>query len=458
MNASEIERELDELETRIERLRALYEQYFMGLEKLEPLIVRKDVDRRIWVLRRVQIRNTALRFKFQTLVQRYNTFQQYWLRITREIENGTYRRDVVRVARRFGAKEALTILGRKRAQKYADLAAIQAAQADRRRRGDSEFLEELSDDDLLEDEEGYEAFLSDDEIAEDVDEAFSDLSDGSAKAEPEAAVRGTPKEDVEAKTIPAPARRGRSGDGLRALRIPRPPPVPALKDAEPSAKAAWAGAPGPADGGDDDDEMEKTIEFRKLPMPRPSDPEAAKRRLIELAAEMKSQRGMSANEIKEMQEMGGPLELDLDFAEPRTQPPKKTTRPPPKRSSTAKMPAVKGSAGPGSGRSGAGSTRRTTRSMKAVRVPTPAPAEKPKSRPPVNRGEELGEQRLKQIYDKYIETRQGTNEPVAGMTYEKVADSLKTQADKLRSMHPGKRVDYEVVVKNGKTLLKPILR
>ena len=59
-------------------MRALYEQYFIGIEKIEPQIPRKDVERRIWVLRREQIRNTGLRFKFQMLVQRYNTFQQYW--------------------------------------------------------------------------------------------------------------------------------------------------------------------------------------------------------------------------------------------------------------------------------------------------------------------------------------------------------------------------------------------
>ncbi len=99
--------------------------------------------------------------------------------------------------------------------------------------------------------------------------------------------------------------------------------------------------------------------------------------------------------------------------------------------------------------------------MRAVRPPSsPAPAsERPKSRPPAARKkQELGDQRLQQIYNKYIETRRDTNEPVAGMTYEKVAESLKSQADKLRAMHPDKSVDYEVVVKNGKTLLKPILR
>src|SRR5580698_10299004 len=134
METTEDERTLEDLETRIERLRALYEQYFMGIEKIEPQIPRKEVDRRIYVLRREQIRNTAMRFKFQMLIQRYNTLQQYWHRITREIENGTYRRDVMRAAARFGEKEALTVLGKKRQKMYARLAEAQGGGA----RGDDE--------------------------------------------------------------------------------------------------------------------------------------------------------------------------------------------------------------------------------------------------------------------------------------------------------------------------------
>ena len=38
----------------------------MGIERLEPLILRKEVDRRLWVLRSEQIRNTGMRFKLQT--------------------------------------------------------------------------------------------------------------------------------------------------------------------------------------------------------------------------------------------------------------------------------------------------------------------------------------------------------------------------------------------------------
>ena len=68
MTPAEIQRELDELETRLERLRIKYDQYFTGIEKMLPFVSRKDVDRRFQTLHREQMRNTSLRFRFQILV------------------------------------------------------------------------------------------------------------------------------------------------------------------------------------------------------------------------------------------------------------------------------------------------------------------------------------------------------------------------------------------------------
>ncbi|MGH7269314.1 MAG: MXAN_5187 C-terminal domain-containing protein [Polyangiaceae bacterium] len=102
MEPRDVERLLGELETAVDRLRALYEQYFMGYEKIEPTVPRKDVDRRIHVFRKEQIRNTALRFRFQMVLQRYNTYQTHWQRICRQIECGTYKRHLVRAKQRFG--------------------------------------------------------------------------------------------------------------------------------------------------------------------------------------------------------------------------------------------------------------------------------------------------------------------------------------------------------------------
>jgi hypothetical protein len=132
VDATELETALEELETRLERLRALYEQYFLGIEKMPPAVVRADVERRIWTLRREQIHNTAKRFRLQTIVQRFNTFQQYWQRICREIENGTYSPHVARARKKSNASEALTIMARRRLGAYSLEARKAAAeQADR---------------------------------------------------------------------------------------------------------------------------------------------------------------------------------------------------------------------------------------------------------------------------------------------------------------------------------------
>ena len=75
----------------------------MGIEKLQPSVVLKDVERRVQVLRKTQIRNTALRFRFQMTIQKLSTYQAHWQRICRQIEEGTYKRDVRRANERFGA-------------------------------------------------------------------------------------------------------------------------------------------------------------------------------------------------------------------------------------------------------------------------------------------------------------------------------------------------------------------
>ena len=114
MESEELELAINELEVRLERLRALYEQYFLGFEKIEPTVARKDVDRRIYVLRREKIRNTARRFRLQNIIQRYNTFQQYWQRICREIENGTYKRHLLRAEKLAGPNALMTAAARRR--------------------------------------------------------------------------------------------------------------------------------------------------------------------------------------------------------------------------------------------------------------------------------------------------------------------------------------------------------
>ncbi len=106
MSPEEFDHEVSQLEVNLDRLRALYEQYFLGIERIEPSVARKTVDRQFWQLKRVTMRNTARRFRFQTLVQRYNTLQQHWMKVCRQIENGTYPRHVKRAKQRHDESTA----------------------------------------------------------------------------------------------------------------------------------------------------------------------------------------------------------------------------------------------------------------------------------------------------------------------------------------------------------------
>src|SRR5690606_25322840 len=100
MTNDEYQALLDETEQRIERLRALYEQWFQGMERLEPQKLRQDVERRARALRQSPPRNTALRFRQQTILQRLVTLSTYWDRVAREIEEGRFRRGIERARRR----------------------------------------------------------------------------------------------------------------------------------------------------------------------------------------------------------------------------------------------------------------------------------------------------------------------------------------------------------------------
>jgi hypothetical protein len=123
LSPEEFDNEVSQLELNLDRLRALYEQYFLGIERIEPAVARKTVDRQFWNLKRITMRNTARRFRFQTLVQRYNTLQQHWMKVCRQIENGTYPRHVKRAKQRGETELTLkkpTLDGRSKDEAIAD--------------------------------------------------------------------------------------------------------------------------------------------------------------------------------------------------------------------------------------------------------------------------------------------------------------------------------------------------
>ncbi|HET6417779.1 MAG TPA: MXAN_5187 C-terminal domain-containing protein [Polyangiales bacterium] len=281
MTPKEFEIMLSDAEVQLTRIKHLYEQWFQGLERIEPQIPRKQFDRLLHELRKQQPRNTGLRFRFQTLIQRYTTLQTYWKRIGRQIEEGTYRRDLLRARRR---REAA------REQRALD-----------RQRGSNSPVELDPNDDL------------------DMDRLVADASDRM--------------------------------DQL-------------LKAPDPSSKGA-------------------TLDLDDSTASAAASPATAR------------------------------------FGKPKSRRP---------------MPPVR--------------EQSISATMPSRRAPPPIAA----------RSKGPGEARMRQIYESYVEAKRNNRERTDKIDYETVAKSLKKMVPKLDRKHKGKRIDFQVVVKDGKVGIKPVVK
>ena len=99
-----IDARLEEMERKLERMRGLYESFFMGIERSPPDVLRRDVNRQILEMQQVTISNSSLRFRYQALTQRWVLLITYWNRIMREIEAGTFSRDLAKAKRHMASK------------------------------------------------------------------------------------------------------------------------------------------------------------------------------------------------------------------------------------------------------------------------------------------------------------------------------------------------------------------
>ncbi|MGB5192580.1 MAG: MXAN_5187 C-terminal domain-containing protein, partial [Polyangiales bacterium] len=79
--------------------------------------------------------------------------------------------------------------------------------------------------------------------------------------------------------------------------------------------------------------------------------------------------------------------------------------------------------------------------------------------PPIpSRAKGPGDARMRQIYESYVEAKRRNNERTDKVDYETVAKSLKKMVPKLDRKHKGKRIDFTVVVKDGKVGIKPVVK
>lgn len=79
---------LEVMEEMIKKLKVHYELFFAGARKLPPTEERKRLDALIHEIAREKMRDNTRRFRFNTLVGRYNQFRELWSRKMREREEG----------------------------------------------------------------------------------------------------------------------------------------------------------------------------------------------------------------------------------------------------------------------------------------------------------------------------------------------------------------------------------
>ncbi len=294
MTPKEFEIMLSNAEIQLSRIKHLYEQWFQGIERIEPQIPRKQFDRALHALRKEQPRNTAIRFRFQTLIQRYTTLQTYWRRIGRQIEEGTYRRDLLRARRRREAGRA------EREQEMVRRSSVPVE------------LDPNADVNL-------------DELIADASERIDEL-----KRAPIVAAKAAAADTEETATT------------LQNIRAQRARPPAPQKTQAPAAR------------------------FSKPKSRRPA------------GTKETPNTGSSANR-----------------------------RAPPEIAARSKGP---------------------------------------------------GDARMRQIYESYVEAKRSNNERVDKIDYERVAKSLKKMVPVLDRKHKGKRIDFKVVVKDGKVGIKPVVK
>lgn len=405
MDLQEIAHEVEELEPRLERLKALYEQYFMGLEKLEPQTLRRDIDRKFWQLRKMRIQNTALRFRLQMLIQRYNTYQQYWARIMREMERGTYRRDILRAAERVGQKEALTIVGRRRAQ----------------------IFKRLADEQTRRKERAQAATALADEQAAALAEAAAGTGSAASFEDPPTAEwipqRGEALDDeTDAPTLPPPTGPEAAAIGRTRATAEDEDEIPTMPP--PSAEAAVLAAAGAA------------AALRPAGLPTASDAIPPSERFTDPLPPA----------------AGGPL---VPSAPPPSsvRPPLSSPLPPPSMPPSSRRP-------PASGRPPGESPLPPPSSSAAPagRKARPSLSPRPDPRPARPAAAGAGDDSMRQLYDDYVAAKRRGNEPTGGLTFDKLERSLREQTERLRQKHGNKHIEFEVVTIGGRALIRPVIK
>jgi hypothetical protein len=355
------------LENELAELKAGYEQYFLGVERAAPLKRHDALKKRINVLKNQFVRQTAVKFRIQNLSQKLVTYERLWERTLKEIENGSYRRDLVRA--------------RRHAQSRKTKEPNQPPQDDVDLNFDVDENEDVDLGDFDEDPPKPGA-----DFAE-LDELDSAL---------DRALGGSPK--TASQPLPQPVAVQRPA----TTRLPAGSPLVGGQTGSHST-AAMPNSPGAA--------------HTAAPEPSPA--------------------------VTPSRSPTGTHQTATSGARPALG----ATAP----STTGARPSLGATAVTSTGARPAlgGPTTATSGARPSLSPPSTA-------RPAADPAASLNDQKIKAIYDAYVSAKKQCGEDTKNMTLDSVASTLRKQVPELMKQHNAKSVEFRVVIRDGKAVLRAV--
>jgi hypothetical protein len=99
------ENELQRLINQAEQLRRRFDQYFLGIDKREPGVLRERLEVQLRKSRLSNAFRTSTRFRFTQFTARYRTYSAHWDRVLRQMEDGSYRKGFMTEAERLAQQQ-----------------------------------------------------------------------------------------------------------------------------------------------------------------------------------------------------------------------------------------------------------------------------------------------------------------------------------------------------------------
>ncbi|MEW5742263.1 MAG: MXAN_5187 C-terminal domain-containing protein [Myxococcota bacterium] len=339
-DAEEVMKLCAELEAELNELKAQYDQHFLGLERLPPTKHHERFKKRVAELKGKFVRQTSVKFRVQQLTAKLTTYERLWDRTLKEIEAGTYSRDLFKARRHRKEREET-----------------------KKKSGDADFH---IDEDLD---------LSDLDGEDDLEGALAAAAEAVAKPAAPPAKQAPPVKPV---TGSVPMVKPVTGE------VPLVKPV---SGSLPGVKPPTGSVP-----------MVKPV-TGSVPMQKPAT------------------NGGGIPKITAAGPIGSPPVSTPGAGSPPA--PRPSTPPAAKPAATAsKPPAAKGPVGAPDGG--------------------------------------LTDQKIKAIYDAYVMAKKRCGEDTRSVTLDSVSATLKKQVPELMKQHQARSVEFKVVIKDGKAVLRAL--